>query len=106
MLDRLIDHDTFMESRKEVFLRAHFFVDGRFTEHDKAIRDFRETAIRLLDGYELRRRNLELGLNTFQNLVTTQTVLKDIEGFFNEIFNGDDKRNPDVSGARTDQYRT
>ena len=104
MMDKLIDHDTFMESRQEVFLRAHFFIDGRFADHEKAILQFRETAIRMVEGYELRRRNLELGINTFQNLVTTQGVLRDIQGFFNEIYNGNN-RNSHVSGAGTDQHR-
>ncbi len=101
MLDRLVGHEEIMSRRGEVFLRSFFYADGAFMDPAKGIKELRSAAIRLVEGYELRRLHPNLGLNTHQNLVTTHQVLVDLTEFFVEVFNG--KRNDSVSIARSDQ---
>ena len=101
MLDALVDHDEILEKRNVVFLRTFFYVTGKFIDHEKGIKGLRDLAIRLVDGYELRRLHPDLGLNTHQNLITTHRVLIDLTEFFVEIFNG--KRGDFISIARSDQ---
>lgn len=101
MLDALVDHDKILEKRNVVFLRTFFYVNGKFIDPEKGIKGLRDLAIRLVDGYELRRLHPDLGLNTHQNLITTHRVLIDLTEFFVEIFNG--KRGDFISIARSDQ---
>ena len=98
MLDNLIDHQALVEERREIFLRDHFFVNGRFADPDEGIRRLRDVTIKLADGHELRRLHPDLGLNAYQNLITSQQILRDLERFFVEVFRGN--RTLTVSGAR------
>lgn len=103
MVDTLVDHDKLVAQRDAVFLKNYFYANGVFLDTEKSIRECRDIAIRLTEGYELRRLHPDLGLNTHQNLITTHQVLVDLTEFFTEIYNGN--RNDLVSGARSDNQR-
>lgn len=97
MLDTLVDHERFAAQRSAVFLKNYFYANGVFLDSKSSIKNFREIAIKLTEGYELRRMYPDLGFNTHQNLITTHQVLVDLNEFFTEIYNGN--RNNYVSGA-------
>lgn len=85
MCDELFDHDALMRRRSEGYLRNMFMNrQGELILPLDAMTRFKEAALRLADGLELRNLRPGQGIHVHQNRNTVITVLKDLDSFFME----------------------
>ena len=87
MLDHKFDFEVWQQKRTAVILRTIFISrSGEFPDVEETLQQLRWLTLRLAEGYELRKRNLDLGMYVYQNLYAAEYILKDLDSFFMELF--------------------
>lgn len=86
MLDNPINHEALMAHRQIVYLRDVFSPAEGSQVAIQQFKSLYRLTRRIVEGYELRRGRDDLGECTFNNLVTVQQVLYDLQGLFLELF--------------------
>ena len=86
MLDEPIAHERLMGVRQVVYLRDVFSPSEGSEIAIQQFKSLYRLTLRIVEGYELRRLRVDLGEYTFNNLVTVQQVLQDLQGLFAELF--------------------